>query len=88
MHDIEFVAARIKPSDASGDPTRALTDTNVRDAWGLNPNDAALVRGEGDQQILDAYAELRKMKSEGLVRSIGVTGRVKLLYFFYLGDHD
>lgn len=79
LHDIEFVATRVEPPDSSGDPLLALNDDNTRDAWGLGPNDAALIRGQGDQQILDGYAELRKLKSEGLVRSIGITGKYRIL---------
>ncbi|KAF9008840.1 NADP-dependent oxidoreductase domain-containing protein, partial [Cyathus striatus] len=36
--------------------------------------DEGIVRGEGDQKILNAFAELQKLKDEGLIRHIGITG--------------
>jgi len=42
--------------------------------YGLEAGDEEKVRGEGDQKILDAVAELRNMQDEGLIRSIGITG--------------
>lgn len=43
-------------------------------AYGLMEGEEDTVRGEGDQRILDAFAELQKMKDEGLIKHIGITG--------------
>lgn len=74
LHDIEFVASPIDPEDATGDPKLALTDSEVAKQWGLDEENKGKIRGAGDQLIVDAYGELRKMRNEGLVKSIGITG--------------
>ncbi|PCH41593.1 Aldo/keto reductase [Wolfiporia cocos MD-104 SS10] len=71
LHDVEFVATQVGPRVA-GDPTLALTERKAE--YGLVEGEEAKVWGAGDQQILDALAELRKMKDEGIVKSIGITG--------------
>ena len=77
LHDVEFVASPVHPAELTGDPINAIETEEGREAWGLRPEDANKVHGKGDEQILAAYGELRKMKDEGLVRSIGITGRSK-----------
>ena len=72
LHDVEFVCAPVQPR-SEGNHMHAL-DTEA-EAYGLAPGQEK-IRGEGDQRILDAVAELRKMKSEGLVKNIGITGEV------------
>jgi diketogulonate reductase-like aldo/keto reductase len=37
------------------------------------------VWGEGDQKVLDGFKELQKMKDEGLIKSIGITGMASLV---------
>ncbi|KAL1721353.1 Aldo/keto reductase family-domain-containing protein [Schizophyllum commune] len=62
---------------ASNEPLPTATAHGLLDealAYGLAPGDEAKIRGPGDEQILAAFAELRKLKSEGLVRRIGITG--------------
>lgn len=71
LHDVEFVCTQVGPYEA-GDPTIALTDKAA--AYGLGAGDEGKVWGEGDQQILDALAELRKMQDEGIIKSIGISG--------------
>ena len=71
LHDTEFVANEVTPRK-TGQHTLALTDE--KEAYGLKEGDEGLIHGEGDQKILDAYAELRKMKEEGLIKYIGLTG--------------
>ncbi|KAF8341516.1 NADP-dependent oxidoreductase domain-containing protein [Cantharellus anzutake] len=71
LHDVEFVADPIYPEDPTGDPTRVIDDDTLRAVWGLDENKS---RGEGDDKIVAAYSELRDMRSEGLVRAIGITG--------------
>ena len=61
----------------SNEPLPSTTSQCLPDeaaAYGLAPGDEGKVRGHGDEQILAAFAELRKLKSEGLVRRIGITG--------------
>lgn len=71
LHDVEFVATPISPR-ALGCHVAALT-TEKRE-YGLAEGEEGKIRGNGDQKILDAYAELRKLKEEGLVKRIGITG--------------
>lgn len=71
LHDVEFVAERLAPSP-TGDVSAALGEDAA--AYGLAPGDEGRLRGDGDQKILDAYNELRKLKEEGLVKQIGITG--------------
>lgn len=71
LHDAEFVAEEVTPK-RSGNHESAL-DADAR-LYGLAEGQEAKVWGKGDQVILDAYNELRKMQSEGLIRRIGITG--------------
>ncbi|KAF8314773.1 Aldo/keto reductase [Clavulina sp. PMI_390] len=73
LHDVEFVATRL-PGELSSNSAAALADENARKGWGISEGEEANVLGDGDQVVLTAYGELRKLKSEGLVRSIGITG--------------
>ncbi|THH12354.1 hypothetical protein EW145_g77 [Phellinidium pouzarii] len=71
LHDIEFVAEEIMPK-RTGDHVSALdADSKL---YGLAEGQEANIWGDGDQRVLDAYTELRKMKSEGLIKYIGITG--------------
>jgi len=70
LHDVEFVCTQVGPYQA-GDPTVAL---DRKAEYGLAEGHEGTVWGEGDQKILDALAELRKMQDEGIVKSIGITG--------------
>lgn len=71
LHDVEFVASQVAPK-LLGNHTAALGADAA--AYGLAEVDANNVRGEGDQKILDAIAELKKMKQEGIIKNIGITG--------------
>ncbi|VDC06228.1 unnamed protein product [Peniophora sp. CBMAI 1063] len=71
LHDTEFVAEWVGPRK-EGDHSGALG--SEAQAYGVAPGQEALIHGPGDQAILDAIAELRKMQNEGLVRNIGITG--------------
>lgn len=74
LHDTEFVCTPVHPDDPTGNPTPALEDEGLAKAWGLGKGLEGQVHGEGDQKILYAFDELRKMKEEGLIREIGLTG--------------
>ncbi|ETW84491.1 hypothetical protein HETIRDRAFT_63218 [Heterobasidion irregulare TC 32-1] len=71
LHDIEFVATPVALR-TEGVHLGALG--SEAEAYGLNEGQEAKVWGEGDQKILDAVAELRKLQEEGVVKSIGITG--------------
>ena len=71
LHDIEYVATQVQ-ARPTGDPTVALREE--KPAWGLADGDEARVCGKGDQKVLEAVAELRKMQDEGLIRDVGITG--------------
>lgn len=72
LHDVEFVCASVQPR-TSGNHTGSLSSEKVD--YGLLEGQEAMVHGPGDQIILDAIAELRKMKKEGIVKNIGITGQ-------------
>ncbi|KAF8639730.1 hypothetical protein AX17_000992 [Amanita inopinata Kibby_2008] len=71
LHDVEFVCTLVLPV-RSGNHISALSEDAEK--YGLAKGDEDKIRGEGDQKILDAIAELRKLQDEGLVRNIGITG--------------
>lgn len=71
LHDIEFVCTPVTPRK-SGNHMAALADEKVK--YGLAEGDEGRIRGDGDQKVLDAFAELRKLKEEGKVKHIGITG--------------
>ncbi|KAK7061411.1 Aldo/keto reductase family-domain-containing protein [Favolaschia claudopus] len=71
LHDLEFVCTEVTPRQ-TGNHTSALGEEKA--AYGLREGEEGQIRGEGDQKILDAFAELRKMQEEGLIRHIGITG--------------
>lgn len=72
LHDVEYIADTVMPPSA-GDRRSAL-DSDA-EAYGLAEGQEGKVWGEGDQTVLNALAELRKMQAEGLVRHIGITGK-------------
>ncbi|KAF5357625.1 hypothetical protein D9758_007444 [Tetrapyrgos nigripes] len=71
LHDTEYVCTPVAPA-STGNHASALKEQAA--AYGLAEGDETKIHGEGDQKILDAYAELRKMKEEGLIKNIGITG--------------
>ncbi|TFK43310.1 Aldo/keto reductase [Crucibulum laeve] len=71
LHDVEFVGTPVAPKTTRNQTTALGEDAA---AYGLAEGDEATIHGEGDQKILDAFAELRKMKDEGLIKNIGITG--------------
>lgn len=72
LHDVEFVATQVGPRE-DGHPTDALKEDNL-ETYGLADGQESKVWGEGDQLVLDGLAELQKMKDEGIVKAIGITG--------------
>ncbi|KAM6495684.1 Aldo/keto reductase [Amanita muscaria] len=71
LHDVEFVCTPVSQS-TSGNHIDALnTDA---EQYGLADEDRGTIRGPGDQTILDAILELRRLQDEGIVKHIGITG--------------
>jgi len=71
LHDVEFVCTPVGPNE----PGNNVVALNEKAAiYGLSKGDEGKIWGEGDQRILDAVAELRKMREEGLIKHIGITG--------------
>ena len=73
LHDVEFVCSK---TVSSGSHSVAFSDKAT--AYGLDPDSEGRILGEGDRQVLDAVTELRKMKHEGLIRHIGITGKASV----------
>ena len=71
MHDVEFVATPVINGPTAGDHSEALEDPA---SWGLAEEDKAKIRGEGDQKVLDAVGVLWKLKEEGKVKAVGISG--------------
>lgn len=71
LHDVEFVCTPIAPR-LMGNHTGAIKEEAA--SYGLAEGNEALVRGEGDQKVLDALSELRDLQREGLIKNVGITG--------------
>ncbi|KAH7343848.1 NADP-dependent oxidoreductase domain-containing protein [Rhizoctonia solani] len=74
LHDTEFVCPPVWPTDPTGNPTKIIEDQALAAAWGIGEGLEGRVHGPGDQKIIDAFDELKKMKDEGIIRGIGLTG--------------
>ena len=72
LHDVEFVCTPFAPR-LRGNHIGAIKEEAA--SYGLAEGDKALVRGEGDQKVLDALTELRNLQREGLIRNVGISGR-------------
>ncbi|KAI0643697.1 Aldo/keto reductase [Trametes meyenii] len=70
MHDVEFVCTPVGPT--SGHHLAALADKRAE--YGLGDGQEGKVWGPGDQKVLDAVAELRKLQEEGVVKHVGISG--------------
>ena len=71
LHDVEYVCAPVGPA-VSGNPHELLESKSAE--YGLAEGQEGKIWGEGDQKILDAVAELRKLQEEGKVKNIGISG--------------
>lgn len=74
MHDVEFVATPVWPKPNDGNHALVMTDENLAKQWGLGKGEEDKVHGEGDQKVLDAVAELRKLQEEGVIKTVGISG--------------
>jgi D-arabinose 1-dehydrogenase len=70
VHDVEYVCERAQPP-SPGDPATALAD---RSAYGIAEGQEARILGPGDEKLLEAIGELRKLKAEGVIKAIGISG--------------
>ena len=73
LHDVEYICTTVGPN-VPGDQTLAL-GAEKKAEYGLAEGQEGKVWGDGDQKILDAIAELRKMQEEGIVKHVGITGQ-------------
>ncbi|CDO74134.1 hypothetical protein BN946_scf185043.g184 [Trametes cinnabarina] len=70
LHDVEFVCTPVGPT--SGNHLASLSGKQAE--YGLAEGEEGKIWGAGDQIILDAVAELRKLQDEGVVKHIGISG--------------
>lgn len=75
LHDVEFIANQPEVLLSANRPVEALTDESSAKAWGLGAEDKSTSLGEGDDKVINAFEALTKLKEEGLVRDIGISGR-------------
>ncbi|KAH7888079.1 Aldo/keto reductase family-domain-containing protein [Phlebopus sp. FC_14] len=71
VHDVEFIAYNKAPK-TQGNHLSAL-DTE-KEAYGLAEGQEAIAYGDGDTEILGAISELMKLKDEGIIRRVGISG--------------
>jgi D-arabinose 1-dehydrogenase len=72
VHDVDYVCGRAQPP-SGGDPAVALAEL---ERYGLAEGQEAQIL-EGDQYVLDAVLELRRMKSEGIIKAVGISGEYR-----------
>ncbi|KAI0637704.1 Aldo/keto reductase [Trametes polyzona] len=72
LHDVEFVCTPVGPP--AGHHAAALADAEKGAEYGLAPGQEGTVWGPGDQAVLDAVAELRRLQDEGVVKHVGISG--------------
>lgn len=78
LHDIESVTSPVWPIPYCGDYEKALSDPTTRAEWGLSSDKTPRAWGRGDDTVLDAIRELQKMKHEGFIRHVGISGSYHL----------
>jgi aryl-alcohol dehydrogenase-like predicted oxidoreductase len=85
LHDLEYVATQVPPPSpsegSSGRHVLALTEKAAE--YGLAPGNETKAWGEGDQKVLDAIAEMRRMQDEGLIKNVGISGEYQGLVFVF-----
>lgn len=79
LHDAEFVAEQVGEGQADGFAAElASRDTSegekTRKSLGLADGDETKIHGPGDEKLLAAVAELFKLKDEGKIRKVGISG--------------
>lgn len=71
LHDVEFIATPVGSGSTAVNSLEALENPAE---WGLAKGEEARILGEGDQKILGAIRELWKLKTEGTIKAVGITG--------------
>ncbi|EIW82468.1 Aldo keto reductase [Coniophora puteana RWD-64-598 SS2] len=71
VHDVEFIATPVSLR-TRGCHLGALGAE--KEVYGLLEGQEATVHGPGDQELLAAISELQKLKEEGVVKNIGISG--------------
>ena len=75
LHDAEFVAVVVSPPEGTaGHHASAVTDPKVMEQWGLAPGKEDVIHGPGDEKVIAAARELFKMKEEGVIKAVGISG--------------
>ncbi|PWN26511.1 Aldo/keto reductase [Jaminaea rosea] len=74
LHDAEFVAEQVGDPSGMNAARVAKGDNEALRTLGLAEGDEGKVHGSGDEVILKAVEELLRLKSEGKVRRIGISG--------------
>lgn len=79
-HDVEFVAETV--GDANTGSITVGPDGELSEAdlvrWGLAPGDEGIIRGPGDEKVLEAIRTLFELKKEGVIRAVGFSGQCRL----------
>jgi D-arabinose 1-dehydrogenase len=83
MHDVEFVCDRVGASNEAGMghadallPEDDLKGKATRRDFGLEETfaSASKIHGKGDEKVLEAIRELFKLKDEGKIKMVGISG--------------
>lgn len=86
LHDIEFVSDQPEiallpegaplAAQAVGLPCAGVPrgQDEARHLLGIAPEDAAKIRGPGDERVLEAARTLFKLKDQGVIRNVGMSG--------------
>ncbi|KAN0061851.1 hypothetical protein ACQY0O_005844 [Thecaphora frezii] len=86
MHDVEFVAEHVGPSNQAGweagivsglvdaDSNATVDETLASLGLEATPEAAAKIHGPGDEKVLAAVRTLFKLKDEGIVKRVGISG--------------
>ncbi|RPD62043.1 Aldo/keto reductase [Lentinus tigrinus ALCF2SS1-7] len=72
VHDVEFVCTPVGPI-APAKPEQILADKEKAAEYGLAPGQEGKIWGAGDEKVLAAVAELRKLQEEGKIKHIGIS---------------
>ncbi|WFD44466.1 D-arabinose 1-dehydrogenase (NAD(+)) [Malassezia psittaci] len=86
LHDAEFISDQPKIAQTPQGANLAAqaigitcageqrTQAQAQDLLGIAPEHAAQIRGDGDQQVLDAARALFALKDQGIIRNVGMSG--------------
>lgn len=78
LHDVEFVATPQACLQKIYKPLDFLSDPKLQAEAGLLDSQAGEILGEGDEKIVAAFQVLMKLRDEGLVKDIGISGEFSI----------